>query len=231
MAVKYALFENHLTSDPDDYMAIVQSQRTRDINDIIDIMIGRGSTVTKAEALSVLEEFNNALSQVLADGDSINLPFFKAKISISGEFANAEAPFDRNIHHLNLKVRPGDVLSKIVKDLAVERVQGLSAVPTLKTFKDVVSDTTNDTLTANGVGELKGSHLKIDTTDADQGVFFIAADGTETAVSTYIRNKPGNLIFMIPTLTSGTYSLVVRSKPKNIKSIRSGTLDASLTVL
>ncbi len=29
MAIKYALYPNHLTDDPDDYMAVVQNQRTR----------------------------------------------------------------------------------------------------------------------------------------------------------------------------------------------------------
>lgn len=57
MSLKFALFENHLTSDPSDYMAVVQYLQSKEQEDVFDLMINRGSTVTKAEALSVFEEY------------------------------------------------------------------------------------------------------------------------------------------------------------------------------
>ena len=86
MAIKYALFPNHLTSDPDDYMAVVQDQTSKTKEDLIDEMIGRGSTVTKAEALSVLEEFEAAVEEALSEGHSINTPLFRIGASIQGVF-------------------------------------------------------------------------------------------------------------------------------------------------
>ena len=38
MSIKYALFSNHLTSDPDDYMAVVQGQESKTKEDLIDTM-------------------------------------------------------------------------------------------------------------------------------------------------------------------------------------------------
>lgn len=52
MTLKFALFENNLTSDPNDYMAVVQGLQSKTQEDVIDYMVSRGSTVTKAEALS-----------------------------------------------------------------------------------------------------------------------------------------------------------------------------------
>jgi len=39
MSISYALFENHLTSDPNDYSARVQSSGSVDLNAIADRMI------------------------------------------------------------------------------------------------------------------------------------------------------------------------------------------------
>lgn len=51
MALKYALFENHLTSDPSDYMAVMQNLQSKTQEDVIDLMISRGSTVTLSVAI------------------------------------------------------------------------------------------------------------------------------------------------------------------------------------
>jgi hypothetical protein len=64
MPLRYGLVENQLTSDPDDYMAVTLDNYTKGIDDIVERMISRGSTVTTAEALGTLEEFKLVSSQV-----------------------------------------------------------------------------------------------------------------------------------------------------------------------
>ena len=56
MAINYALFENHLTSDPDDYAAQVKITGSAGLEVIAQRMIDQGSTVTKPDILAVLEE-------------------------------------------------------------------------------------------------------------------------------------------------------------------------------
>ena len=51
MAIRYALFENHLTSDPDDYTAQVRITGSADLDVIAQRMIDQGSAVTKAETV------------------------------------------------------------------------------------------------------------------------------------------------------------------------------------
>lgn len=86
MALKFALFENHLTSDPGDHMAVVQDLRSKTQEDVIGLMIGRGSAVTKAEALSVNKEYAAAIFLFLKDGYAINTPIFNLSPSIKGVF-------------------------------------------------------------------------------------------------------------------------------------------------
>ncbi|MGS2739625.1 DNA-binding domain-containing protein [Sinomicrobium sp. M5D2P17] len=231
MPVRYALFPNQLTEDPNDYMAVVQNQVSRTIEDIINIMIGRGSTVTKAEALSVIEEYEAAIAQILANGDNVSTPIFRISASVPGVFTSIDDRFDRSRHHVRLNIHPGPRIGQIAEELPVEKVPATERQPILQRFKDVASDTINETLTPGAVGELFGSLLKIDPEDAEQGIFLIAADGTATKAETLVRNKPANLIFMIPdTLESGEYIIEVRNKPGNISEIRSGSLNMTLIV-
>ncbi|MEP1095336.1 MAG: DNA-binding domain-containing protein [Cyclobacteriaceae bacterium] len=232
MAIKYALYPNHLTSDPDDFMAVVQDQESRTKEDLIDVMIGRGSTVTKAEALSVLEEFEAAVQQALEEGNSINTPLFRISASIQGVFLGESESFKDNQHYVRLNVKPGSRIGEIAGNIDVQKVEASAPQPNLVSFRDVVSDTTNETLTPGGVGELTGSRLKIGADDPTQGIFLVAADGTSTQVATIIRNKPSNLIFMIPVgLPSGEYRMEVRVVFRGTTSLRVGQLNHTIQVV
>ena len=62
------------------------------------------------------------------------------------------------------------------------------------------------------VAALRGSLLKFDQEDNTQGIFFIATDGTETQVSNMIKNKPSDLMFLVPeSLSTGTFQIELRS--------------------
>ena len=52
MTINYALFENHLTSDLDDYAARIQTNGTADLELIAQRMIDQGSTTTKVDILA-----------------------------------------------------------------------------------------------------------------------------------------------------------------------------------
>ncbi|RJE74718.1 DNA-binding domain-containing protein [Reichenbachiella sp. MSK19-1] len=229
MAINYSLYANHLTNS-EDYMAVVQNQKTKTLDELIDRMIGRGSTVTKAEALAVLEEYQASVQEALEEGYSISTPLLRISPSIQGVFTDPQDNFDRSRHILRLNVTSGSRISQISNVLKVEKVTAKAPQPTPVDFTDVKT-TSNETLSPGGVGVLTGSRLKVNQEDTQQGIFIIGADGTETRVTTYIRNMPSNLIFMIPdTLTAGIYQIDIRTIFQKSKTIRSGTLSTDLTV-
>lgn len=229
--LKFSLFENHLTTEPGDYMAIATNNVTISRDEIIERMIRSGSTVTKAEALSVLEEYGRALEEFIIEGSNVVTPLFRISQSISGVFNSRTEGYNKGRHRINIKIQPGLRLRDIRNRIKVERVEGTPARPVAIDFKDVVSGTLNDALTPAGVGELIGNDLKFNPENTEEGIFLIASDGSVTRISIMVRNKPSNLIFMIPdALTAGTYTLEVRSILSGTKNIRSGMLDAELTV-
>ena len=230
MPIKYALYPNEMTSDPNDQMAQVQQENAYTLDDLIDIMTREGSTVTQVEASSVLEQFFKALLEAIKSGRPIVTSMFTISVSIRGVFVNIQDRFDNKRHHARLNISPGPRFRDVLKELTFTKVTANKPLPTLLTFKDVSSASSNDTLTSGGVGELLGSRLKINTDDADEGIYFIAEDGTETKVTTFIRNKPSELIFMIPAnLNAGNYQAVVRAKLGS-KTLKEGVLTHELVV-
>ena len=230
MALKFALFENHLTSDRNDYMAVVQNLQSRTQEDVIDLMISRGSTVTKAETLSVFEEYTIALVQLLKEGYAINTPIFNLSPSVKGVFNSPDQSFTPAVHSVKINITPGSRLRGIGTQVSVERVKGSSPQPDPEYLDDLGSGTRNDQLTPGNIAQVRGSRLKYDAGDPAQGIFLIASDGTETKVNTVAHNKPGQLDFLVPVLEPGEYQLEVRSLMNKTTEIRRGSLSALLTV-
>lgn len=230
MSLKIALFENHLTSDPNDYMAVVQDLQSKTQEDVIDQMIGRGSTVTKAEALSVMEEYAASIEQLLKDGFSINTPLFNLSPSVKGVFSGPEENFNPTVHSVKINITTGTRLNSIGQQVIVERVKGSLPKPDPEYLYDHGSDTRNEVLTPGNIAQIRGSRLKFDPTDPQQGIFIIAADNTETKATTVSRNMPSQLDFLVPPLAAGEYRVEIRTILYKNKELRKSALSHLLTV-
>jgi hypothetical protein len=232
MALRYGLILNHLTDDPDDYMGLVTDNDTITTEQIIDRMIGKGSTITKAEALSVIEEFSYAIVEAVANGNNVNTELFKVYPSLSGVFVDEHDSFDKNRHSIRLNLNAGKRLSEIVSDIELRKVEVSVPQPVIQRFTDLKTKTINESFSPGQIASLRGALLKFDEEDNTQGVFFIAADGTETRVINMVKNKPSELLFFVPeSLTTGTFQIEVRSIFKNYKSMRTGRLLIDLAAL
>jgi len=231
MALNFALHENHLTADPTDYMAVVQNQESKTVEDVIDMMISRGSTVTKGEALSTIEEYSLAIGQLVKEGFNINTPLFNISLSVKGVFMSEDENFNSSRHSVKINVSPGTRLKEMAAGVTVSRVQSVQPQPDPLFLDDLASGTRNDTLTPGNIAQLKGSRLKFDANDVAQGIFLIAGDGTATRVTMVSRNKPSQLDFLVPTLAKGTYQLEVRAVLYNNSELRKGRISEELSVL
>ncbi|WP_461643940.1 DUF4469 domain-containing protein [Labilibaculum euxinus] len=95
--------------------------------------------------------------------------------------------------------------------------------PVIQQFTDLKTKAVNETFSPGQIASLKGSLLKFDEEDADQGIFFIAGDGAATKVVNVVKNKPSELLFFVPeALKTGSFQVEVRTIFKNYKSMRAG---------
>jgi len=77
---------------------------------------------------------------------------------------------------------------------------------------------------------LTGRRLRFDLGDAQQGIFLVAADGSETRVERLIKVMPSEVSLIAPALPAGEYRLEVRTSPDDDGEIRAGRLESPLTV-
>ena len=230
MSISYVLHENNLTSDPDDYTAHVRFAGTMDLDGVINRMMQRGSTITKADALAVLQEYHLAIETLLLEGFTVKTPSANYGLSIKGVFKGQGDHFDATRHRVEGTVNLNRQLRRTLREkVQVQKQETAKPRPRLLEYRDLNSDERNSILTAGGMGRVTGHRLKFDATDSQQGIFFIASDGTASRVDIVGKNKPAELMFLVPSsLTSGEYTLEVRAAFG--RQIRRGILDIPLTV-
>jgi hypothetical protein len=233
MSLQYSLVDNPITPDPNDCRALLMVLRSLKIEDIIERVVSRGSTVTKAEALSVWEEICLAVVNALKEGYAINTELFRILPTITGVFINNEDSFDPSRHSINFRITPGERIRMVESLVTVEKVPASQKLPVLSRYDDTTTGIQDDVITPGKPARIIGGNLKFTESEAGQGIFFVrVADGVAIRVSEKLsRNKPGELIFLNPSnLTPGIYRLEVRTILPGNKSIRTGALPYEVTV-
>lgn len=227
MPIQYSLRENHLTSDPDDFLATVQSVGTYTLDDIIEQMIQMGSTLTKEDALAAMEAHYKAIIAAVQAGYNVITPSVNYGASMRGVFNGLTDNFDPSRHSIEAIAVPGKTLREAMSKASVQKQEGITPTPNPEDFYDFGSSTRNGIITPGNGGRITGHRLKFDPADPEQGVFFIG-DNDAVRISTIMSNKAGELIFLIPTLPAGEYRLEVRASFGS--TTRSGLLRYPLTV-
>ena len=234
--LKYCLRENLLTPDENDYMAQTADVRSFSLDEIIDLMMEKGSTLTKADTKAALQVYGEVVSALIKDGAAVNTPLMNTSLSISGVFNGANDAFDKKRHAVNLNITAGTALKAALGKIKCEKTGTASTDPYINEVKDVVSGKVNEVLTKGGVVQITGSRLKFDQKDAVQGIFFIPETGAPVRAAVIAENKPARLMAIIPAdLAAGTYYIEVRTKhanaTKQLKTLKTGRFAKPLTVM
>jgi hypothetical protein len=228
--LKYSLIESKLKNAPDAYLAKPVLERSCTFDDIVDNMLRRGTSLTQTDIEAVIDLFFTECEEQIACGRPLNLPFFNGMPVVGGTFTGPEDSFDPERHTIRYKLSPGTRIRKAVSQIKPEKVAFQEKLPLITQFNDVTSQTTNSVITPKGIGELSGSKLQIDTSDPLQGIFFMHHNGTETKVDIIAYNQSSKLIFQVPELLNGKYTVEVRIKLLNSGTLRTLRLYKQLTV-
>ena len=231
MAINYALFENHLTSDPDDYAAQVRITGSAGLEVVAKRMIDQGSTVTKPDILAVLEEAIKAIESCLLDGYRVQLGgLCELFPRIKGVFNGITDTFDASRHRVDVGANPGARVRKTVrKGATVTKTETIKPAPALLEYVDLGSGETNGKITSGNIGTINGHRLKFDPDQDDEGTYFVNIDtAAEVKVTNIQKNKPGQLVFLAPGMPDGQYYLEVRTRFRDSAELRTGRLNEIL---
>lgn len=233
--VKYALRENLLTAETNEFMAQVVNRRSYSFEEVITLMIKRGSTLTRTDISAVLEMYSEVVGDLVGEGAAVNTPLVNSSLTISGVFKGATDMFDTTRHKVRVRFTPGTVLRQSVRNVKLEKTTGQRILPLIIEVKDIGSDTVNDVLTPGDIMIITGAYLKFDHDDDTQGVFLLGESGHELRCTSIAHNKPGHITAKIPPdIEEGQYLVEVRSRisgsSRVLKVLKKGQFDKPLTV-
>lgn len=132
MPIRYALIENKLTTDPNDYRGRVQHNATVTIEEVVQKIARPDSTVTAAEALAFWEELSQAVVAEVQAGNRFLSDLFVVSLVMTGTFDGAQDQFD------------GTRRRRAEQGLSVEQVRADSTLLQFEDMEDFSSDTHND---------------------------------------------------------------------------------------
>ncbi|MFA8299081.1 MAG: DNA-binding domain-containing protein [Hyphomicrobiales bacterium] len=212
MSIKYALYPNHLTEDPDDYVGVITERKSIDLEALVKYMTRRGTSLTDTEVEVVLKEQQYAIKELLMQGYTINLPTFKVGASMKGIYRGAEDCYDPKRHSVEYNVTLGKALSIDTSQLKIEKTKPNEKAPEVMGIFDRFSGTKDDKITPKGSLDIKGYSLKIHTEVEDEGVFFICGE-TKTRAEVFFNNTDSILELKVPdSLVAGKYYIEVRKR-------------------
>jgi hypothetical protein len=233
----YHVVENLMTPNPDDGMAQVVNLRSYTDEEIAELMLKRGTLLTKADILAVLQVYREVVGDLVEDGCAINTALFNIIPSISGIFNGLGDSYDASRHKTCANINPGVALRQAAGRIKTRKVQVADSTPYIVEVKDIVSGSVNENLTPGGVVQLRGSRLKFVPENGENGIFLLSESGGETKLTVVAENKPARLMAMLPVdLAEGTFYLEVRTtysqgNRQEGKQLKTGRFIKPLTVI
>ena len=215
--------ENLLTAKPDDYMAQVTDSQVFTLDDVIDRMVKRGTTVTRTDLVAIMQLYTQECSFIVEEGGSLNTPLINTSMSITGVFDGADDSFDKKRHAVSLNINAGTALKTALGKVKTTKTETAGTDPYISSVSDKLTGE-SETIKIGSVMEIIGSRLKFDLTDSEQGVFAVAGT-TAVRCASVIENKPARLIAILDaSVPAGEFTLEVRTKLINNGSKKSKTL-------
>lgn len=223
MTLRFGLRPFRLNNSKNKYKAVVTDNESVSEKEIIEEMISKGSTVSKAEALAVIEEYEDAICRAIEDGKNVNTRMYKIHAAIKGIFENENDSYDPKNHSVQINVQAGKRLQACADKIKLEKVSLDDSIPVITSFNNLHTNESNLHFSTDHAISISGEKLKFDQEDPKQGIFFINENRSEFRVDNIIKNKPSEIIFLVPDKLLGTkFTLELRCVFHNSKLLRVG---------
>lgn len=229
MALKFALYENPLAEDDDNYIARTQQVDTVDLDFLIEQMTLPGA-LTEAHARAVLTEYQNCVKHLLGLGFAINDGMIRYRLNITGVFDSDEDSFDAKRHKVVLNVRANKTMKNSFTNVGLLKVSPTYNKTSVSSFMDLSSNVYDSTFTPGQMARIRGVDMLFDVNDPKQGVFFIDTENREYRVEKYGIVNPSSVIFIVPDcIEVGEYQLILCSRKNKDAVVHKAYLSARLT--
>ena len=207
---------NTLTKDNDrDCIADVHAHAATQRNeDIAEIITKERSEFRKETIMSILNMRDKAVKDLIEQGLSFMDGLVQISPRVSGVWETENSAYDEKVHKRTVDLIPTADLRTALEAIGVKVLGAKEESARITEVTDTATGLKDGTLTIGDDIIIEGDKLRVDETDAAQGVFFKAANGTEHKTSRRLSvNKPGQIIARVPKeVPEGKVEVIVRTK-------------------
>ena len=163
--------------------------------------------------MSILSMRDRAVKGLIEEGVSFMDGLVQISPRVSGVWKTENTAYDEKVHKRTVDLIPTADLRTALEAIGVKVLGLKESSARITEITDTATGLKDGTLTIGDDIVIKGYKLKIDETDAAQGVFFKAANGTEYKANRRLSvNKMGRIIARIPDIVpKGEVTVMVRT--------------------
>lgn len=227
------LFRNLLTKKPNDYSGRVKITGTLRNAEIADRIVAERTEYRKETIVNILEMADQKKVEAIAEGKSLIDGVGQYLATVTGVFEGAADTFNPKVHSLRVSYTPGKLLQAALKNVTAN-TRPAQVGPAINSIIDSTTGIANESLTPGGPAIITGSNILLRGEGPTIGVFFTSESGEKQKVALIVKNSISEIIFTIPALEAGQYTLSVTTQAgtnyKLLKEPRSYEFPILLTV-
>lgn len=231
MAVQFKVQENMLLKNGQFYVK-TGSMEEISFEKFLDHM-SRDTALEKNDLRSALHLLYDNLTLLLSEGRIIETPIGTFKPTLKGTLENENDDFrpdlDSNNHTVGIRFKPAkSLLIDVRKRMSqLQRLSGSTLkMPHLKSIISKFSDIQTG-VSAGAIIEVRGEDLKYNPEAADEGIYLVTNDGSESKIEQVITNTRKTQQFVMPNLANGPYQVRLKTRMGN-HQLREHQLDFSI---
>ena len=233
MPIRYYLRPNPLPGRESQFISQVVSVDTVDEAGLIDRMAADGTGLDRTQLELAMKALTNTVAELLSDGHRVNVAglahFFPV---MTGKFKGADDEFDKKRHVLGVAAAVGQgLVDKVRAKAKLEKQSPADLTPTPTYYKESGDRAVSGKIIPGNIGTIHGRRLAFDPKVADEGIFFVSAEGPrrEVRAGVYAVVQPAEIVFQVPAaIGKGRWALEVRARIRGGKQLRKGRLSSPL---
>lgn len=235
---KVWLRRNLLTKEMEnDFIAIISTAgATLHNSDIASGIVTARSELRFETILSVLQERDEIVRAAIAAGSAVQDGCVRIAPHVLGSWIGTAHSFNPAEHKITIDVSPSAEMRAVLETVGIEVLGEKDSGAYIGLVTDITTGKTDGTITPDEDIVVAGDKIKVmPEGEAGLGVFFVDSNGVETPVNRKLtENTPKKLIFRVPALAAGTYTLKVVTRyttsNKLLQESRAISYDFPLTV-
>lgn len=204
---------NTVTKDPNDKILVLDAAGKVGLDKIYEEMRGEDTGLRQETIVHVVSLYERVVARLLMNGYQVNTGLFYAVPRFTGLIEGGRWNPDKNSIYVSFN--QDRVLREEIRKTEIEILSEKPDVMYVIETEDKSTGRKDGSMTSGRNFSIRGSFLRIDGSDPSVGITF---RDTETKEETKLSsdrfglNNPSELLFIVPSLSEGTYELTIATQ-------------------